>query len=117
MSEEQQKIATITIDDLAKIDLRIGKIINAEIVPEANKLLKLIVDLGDETRQIFAGIKASYAPEDLIGKHTVVVANLAPRQMRFGISEGMVLVAVAGDGTGLWLLEPQEGAKAGMRVQ
>lgn len=117
MPEDQQKLPTISIEDLAKIDLRIGKIINAEVVPEANKLLKLSVDLGTETRQIFAGIKAAYTPEDLIGKHTVVVANLAPRQMRFGLSEGMLLVAVAGDGTGLWLLEPQQGAQAGMKVQ
>ena len=117
MPEDQQKLPTISIEDLAKIDLRIGKIINAEVVPEANKLLKLSVDLGTETRQIFAGIKAAYTPEDLIGRHTVVVANLAPRQMRFGLSEGMLLVAVAGDGTGLWLLEPQQGAQAGMKVQ
>lgn len=106
----------ISIDDFAKIDLRIAKIVNAEEVPEADKLIKLTLDLGGETCQVFAGIKSAYKPEELIGKHTVMVANLAPRKMRFGISEGMVLVAVSG-GTGLWLLEPHAGAQAGMRVQ
>lgn len=106
----------ITIDDFAKIDLRIAKIINAEEVPEAEKLLKLTLDLGDETRQVFAGIKSAYAPADLIGKHTVMVANLEPRKMRFGISEGMVLAAGPG-GKDLWILEPHAGAQPGMRVK
>jgi methionyl-tRNA synthetase len=107
---------TISIDDFAKIDLRIAKIINAEHVEEAQKLLKLTVDIGGETRQIFAGIKEAYQPEDLIGKLTVVVANLAPRKMRFGISEGMVLAAGPG-GRDLWILEPHTGAEPGMRVK
>jgi methionyl-tRNA synthetase len=106
----------INYDDFAKIDLRIAKIINAEHVEGAEKLLKLELDIGLETRQVFAGIKSAYAPEDLIGKLTVMVANLAPRKMRFGISEGMVLAAGPG-GKELWILEPHEGAQPGMRVK
>jgi methionyl-tRNA synthetase len=106
----------IEIDDFAKIDLRIAKIINAEHVEGAEKLLHLTVDIGDETRSIFAGIKSAYAPEDLIGKLTVVVANLKPRKMRFGLSEGMVLAAGPG-GKDLWILSPDNGAQAGMRVK
>jgi len=106
----------IEIDDFAKIDLRIAKIINAEHVEGAEKLLHLTVDIGDETRSIFAGIKSAYAPEDLIGKLTVVVANLKPRKMRFGLSEGMVLAAGPG-GKDLWVLSPDDGAQAGMRVK
>ncbi|MCQ8129253.1 methionine--tRNA ligase [Methylomonas rivi] len=106
----------IEIDDFAKIDLRIAKIINAEHVEGAEKLLHLTVDIGDETRSIFAGIKSAYAPEDLIGKLTVVVANLKPRKMRFGLSEGMVLAAGPG-GKDLWVLSPDAGAQAGMRVK
>ncbi|HEV2524362.1 MAG TPA: methionine--tRNA ligase subunit beta, partial [Gammaproteobacteria bacterium] len=106
----------ISIEDFAKVDLRIAKIINAEHVAEAQKLLKLTVDIGGETRQIFAGIKEAYEPEALIGKLTVVVANLAPRKMRFGVSEGMVLAAGPG-GRDLWILEPHAGAKPGMRVK
>lgn len=117
MSDIEGKLSTISIDDLAKVDLRIVKIINAESIPEAKKLLKLTVDLGGETRTVFAGIKSAYNPEDLIGKHTLMVANLAPRQMSFGTSEGMLLVAVANDRSGLWLLEPDNGAAAGMKVQ
>ena len=107
---------TISIDDFVKIDLRIAKIINAEHVEEAKKLLKLTLDLGGETRQVFAGIKSAYNPEDLIGKHTVMVANLAPRKMSFGLSEGMVLAAGPG-GKDLWILEPHKGAEPGMRVK
>ncbi len=118
MSDIQEKPTTITIDDVAKLDLRIVKIVNAEIIPEAKKILKLTVDAGEgTTRTVFAGIKASYTPEDLIGKHTVMVANLAPREMSFGVSEGMILVAVAEDRSGLWILEPQTGALPGMKVQ
>ncbi|MBF6056998.1 methionine--tRNA ligase [Thiomicrorhabdus heinhorstiae] len=107
---------TITIDDFAKIDLRIAKIINAEAVPEADKLIKLTLDIGFEQRQVFAGIKAAYNPEDLIGKLTVMVANLAPRKMRFGLSEGMVLAAGPG-GSDLYILNPDDGAQPGMRVK
>jgi len=106
----------IEFDDFAKIDLRIAKIVKAEHVEGADKLLKLTVDIGDETRQVFAGIKSAYAPEDLEGRHTVVVANLKARKMKFGMSEGMVLAAGPG-GKELWILSPDEGAVAGMKVK
>jgi methionyl-tRNA synthetase len=108
--------AEITIDDFSKIDLRVVKIINAEEVPEADKLIKLTIDLGGEQRTIFAGIKAAYAPEQLIGKLTVVVANLQPRKMRFGLSSGMVLATGPG-GKDIWIIEPNAGAEPGMRVK
>ncbi len=107
---------TIAYDDFAKVDLRVALITKAEAVPEADKLLKLQLDIGGEIRQVFAGIKSAYNPEDLEGKLTVMVANLAPRKMRFGMSEGMVLAAGPG-GKDLWILEPQEGAQPGMRVK
>ncbi|MCG9739137.1 methionine--tRNA ligase [Shewanella insulae] len=106
----------ISFDDFVKLDLRIARIAKAEHVPEANKLLKLQLDLGGVTKQVFAGIKSAYAPEDLEGKLTVMVANLAPRKMRFGMSEGMVLAAGPGK-KDLWILEPHEGAQPGMRVK
>ena len=106
----------IEFDDFAKVDLRIARIDNAQHVKGADKLLQLTLDLGGETRNVFAGIKSAYAPEDLIGRHTVMVANLKPRKMRFGVSEGMVLAAGPG-GKDLWILEPDEGAKPGMRVK
>ncbi|GLX81970.1 methionine--tRNA ligase [Thalassotalea eurytherma] len=106
----------IQFDDFAKIDLRIAKIVKAEHVEKADKLLRLELDLGDETRQVFAGIKSAYQPEDLEGKLTVMVANLAPRKMRFGMSEGMVLAAGPG-GKDLWILNPEDGAQPGMRVK
>jgi len=108
--------ATIDYDDFAKIDLRIAKIVKAQPIEGSDKLLQLTIDIGDETRNIFAGIKTAYAPEDLEGKLTVVVANLAPRKMRFGVSEGMVLAAGPG-GKDLWVLSPDAGAQAGMRVK
>ncbi|MEC4747471.1 methionine--tRNA ligase [Methylomicrobium sp. Wu6] len=108
--------ATIDYDDFAKIDLRIAKIVKARHVEGSDKLLQLTVDIGDEYRNIFAGIKSAYAPEDLEGKLTIVVANLAPRKMRFGVSEGMVLAAGPG-GKDLWVLSPDAGAEAGMRVK
>lgn len=106
----------ITFDDFAKIDLRVAKIVNAEHVEGADKLLKLTLDIGLEQRQVFAGIKSAYSPERLIGKQTVMVANLAPRKMRFGLSEGMVLAAGPG-GEDLFILNPDDGAKAGMKVK
>ena len=110
----------ISFDDFAKIDLRIAKIIKAEHVEKADKLLQLTLDLGGETRNVFAGIKSAYAPEDLQGKLTVMVANLAPRKMRFGVSEGMVLAAGPG-GEDLWILNPEgdqdKGAQPGMKVK
>lgn len=107
--------SVISIDDFAKIDLRIAKIIEAEPVEGADKLLRLRLDLGDQQRQVFAGIKSAYTPEQLIGRLTVMVANLAPRTMRFGVSEGMVLAA--GDGQGIYLLQPDSGALPGMKVK
>jgi methionine--tRNA ligase beta chain len=109
--------APITIDDFAKVDLRIAKITNAEHVEGADKLLKLTLDVGSlGTRQVFAGIKSAYDPATLIGKHTVVVANLAPRKMKFGLSEGMVLAA-SGETPGIFLLSPDNGAQPGMKVK
>jgi methionyl-tRNA synthetase len=105
----------IAIEDFMKIDLRVARIVKAESVPEADKLVKLTLDIGVGTRQVFAGIKSAYSPEQLEGRLTVMVANLKPRKMRFGMSEGMVL-AGSGDG-GLYLLTPDSGAQAGMRVK
>ncbi|WP_394174578.1 methionine--tRNA ligase [Thalassotalea litorea] len=105
----------ISFDDFAKVDLRVAKIVKAEHVEKADKLLRIEVDLGGETRQIFAGIKSAYQPEDLIGKLTVVVANLAPRKMRFGMSEGMIIAAGPG-GKDIFILNPDNGAEPGMRV-
>ncbi|HPI96424.1 MAG TPA: methionine--tRNA ligase [Gammaproteobacteria bacterium] len=107
---------TINFDDFAKVDLRVVKIINAEHVDGADKLLQLTLDLGGEKRNVFAGIKSAYKPEDLIGKNTVMVANLAPRKMRFGVSEGMVLAAGPG-GEDIFILNPDNGAEPGMRVK
>ena len=108
---------TISIDDFSKIDLRIARIVNAEHVEGADKLLQLTLDIGEgKTRNVFAGIKSAYAPEKLIGRMTVMVANLAPRKMKFGLSEGMVLAA-SGDTPGLFILSPDEGAQPGMRVK
>jgi len=106
---------TIDFNDFAKLDLRIAKIVKAAQVEGSDKLLQLTVDIGDETRTIFSGIKSAYQPEDLEGRLTLVIANLAPRKMRFGVSEGMVLAAGPGDKE-IWLLAPDNGAVAGMRV-
>jgi methionyl-tRNA synthetase len=108
--------AEINYDDFAKLDLRVARIAKAQHVEGADKLLQLTLDLGGETRNVFAGIKSAYAPEDLEGKLTVMVANLAPRKMRFGVSEGMVLAAGPG-GKDLFILNPDEGAQPGMRVK
>ncbi|MCD9547643.1 methionine--tRNA ligase [Photobacterium carnosum] len=107
--------AEIEFDDFAKIDLRIAKIVSCEAVPKADKLLKFQLDIGGEMRQVFSGIKSAYTPEELVGKMTVMVANLKPRKMKFGMSEGMILAAGPG-GKDLWILEPHEGAQPGMRV-
>jgi methionyl-tRNA synthetase len=107
---------TISIDDFMKVDLRIARIDKAEPVEGADKLLALTLDLGDSTRNVFAGIKAAYEPESLVGRQIIVVANLAPRKMRFGVSEGMVLAAGPG-GEDIFLLAPDDGAKPGMRVK
>jgi methionyl-tRNA synthetase len=108
--------AECTIDDFAKVDLRVATIISAEAVEGADKLLKLTLDLGGEQRQVFSGIKAAYRAEDLVGRQTVMIANLAPRKMKFGLSEGMVLAAGPG-GSEIYLLEPDQGANAGQRIR
>jgi len=107
---------TISIDDFAKLDLRVARIVAADAVEGADKLLKLTLDVGGSTRTVFAGIKSAYDPAQLVGRHAVVVANLAPRKMRFGTSEGMILAA-SGDGPGLFLVSPDSGAEPGMRVK
>jgi methionyl-tRNA synthetase len=107
----------ITIEDFAKIDLRIARVVAAEIVPEANKLLRLTLSLGgDQRRTVFAGIKQAYDPQTLVNRLVVVVANLKPRQMKFGLSEGMVCAAGPG-GTDVFILGVDEGAKPGQRVK
>ncbi len=116
VAKEQAVSDTISIDDFNKLDLRVARIARAEAVEGADKLLKLTLELGDGTRTVFAGIKSDYAPEKLEGRLTVVVANLAPRKMKFGVSEGMVLAA-SGDGPGIFLVSPDAGAKPGMRVK
>ncbi len=119
---------TITIDDFTKIDLRIALIVNCEAVEGSTKLLRLTLDVGEGTdtqgnpitRNVFSGIASAYQPADLIGKHTVMVANLAPRKMKFGVSEGMVLAASHGDekaNPGIYVLNPWPGATPGMRVR
>jgi len=107
---------TISIDDFSKVDLRIAKIVKAEQVEGADKLLKLTLDAGNGTRTVFAGIKSAYDPAKLEGRLTVMVANLAPRKMKFGVSEGMVLAA-SGESPGLYLLSPDSGAQPGMKVK
>ena len=115
--EESAALPTIDAAEFARIDLRVALIMDAKEVPGADKLLELTLDIGEgERRTVFAGIKSKYRPEQLIGRSTVMVANLAPRKMRFGISEGMVLAAGPG-GSELWLIRPEEGAKPGMRVK
>jgi methionyl-tRNA synthetase len=117
----------ITIDDFSKIDLRIAKIVNCEAVEGSTKLLRLTLDAGEvdsngsaKLRNVFSGIASHYKPADLIGKHTVMVANLAPRKMKFGVSEGMVLAASSADeksNPGIYVLEPVSGAQPGMRIR
>ncbi|MCX7055638.1 MAG: methionine--tRNA ligase [Proteobacteria bacterium] len=108
--------AEITVDEFARIELRVARVVAAEYVEGADKLLKLTVDVGTEQRTVFAGIRSAYTPEQLVDRHVLVVANLKPRKMRFGLSQGMVLAA-SGDGTGVFLVAPDSGAVAGMRVQ
>ena len=116
VAKEQAVSDTISIDDFNKLDLRVAKIARAEALEGADKLLKLTLDMGDGTRTVIAGIKSAYAPEELEGRLTVVVANLAPRKMKFGVSEGMVLAA-SGEGPEIFLVSPDAGAQPGMRVK
>ena len=106
----------ISIDDFMKVQLKVARIVEAAPVEGADKLLQLTLDVGDHRRQVFSGIKAAYQAEDLVGRLTVVVANLAPRKMRFGVSEGMVLAAGPG-GSDIFLLSPDSGAEPGMQVK
>jgi methionyl-tRNA synthetase len=116
--DEKQTLdaTTISIEDFNKLDLRVARIARAEAVEGADKLLKLTLELGGQTRTVFAGIKSAYAPEQLEGRFAVLVANLAPRKMKFGVSEGMVLAA-SGEGPGIFLISPDNGAQPGMRVK
>ena len=104
----------IQFDDFMSIDLRVGLITKAEYVDGADKLLSLVIDIGIETRHILSGIRSFHEPQNLVGKMTVIVANLAPRKMRFGVSEGMVIAA--GDDDGIYLISPDSGAKPGQRI-
>ena len=123
-AEKQQNAAkeppvtpqTISIEDFAKLDLRVARIVAAEAVEGADKLLKLTLDVGEGRRTVFAGVKSAYSPEQLQGRLTVLVANLAPRKMKFGVSEGMILAA-SGEGPGIFLVGPDSGAQPGMRVK
>ncbi len=117
-SHPQEPISpTITYDDFARVDLRVALVVAAEEVPKANKLLRLTVDLDEgHHRTIFAGIKAAYDPAKRVGRQIVVVANLAPRQMKFGLSEGMALAA-GSEGADLFVISPDAGAKPGQRVK
>jgi methionyl-tRNA synthetase len=109
--------STISIDDFAKVDLRIARIVAADAVEGADKLVMLTLDAGEgRHRTVYAGIKGAYRPEDLVGRLTPMVANLAPRKLKFGVSDGMVLAA-SGDGPGIYLLAPDSGALPGMRVR
>jgi methionyl-tRNA synthetase len=111
----------IKIDDFLKVDLRIAKIVNCELVDGSDKLLRLTLDAGEgRLRNVFSGIRSAYQPEELVGKLTVLVANLAPRKMKFGISEGMVMAASAADekaNPGIYILNPWPGAEPGMRIR
>ena len=111
----------IKIDDFLKVDLRIAKIVNCELVEGSDKLLRLTLDAGEgRLRNVFSGIRSAYQPEELVGKLTVLVANLAPRKMKFGISEGMVMAASAADekaNPGIYILNPWPGAEPGMRIR
>ena len=111
ISEDTDKIK---IDDFLKVDLRVAKVLNAKEIEDSRKLLELEVDLGDDTRTIFAGIKKSYMPEQLIGKLVVVIANLEPRKMKFGVSNGMVL-ATHNDGD-IIILQPEKEVAPGSKI-
>jgi methionyl-tRNA synthetase len=105
----------VTIDDFSKLDLRVAKVAAAEAVEGSDKLLKLTLDLGGETRTVFSGIRKSYTPESMVGRNVVMIANLAPRKMRFGVSEGMVLCA-SGEDDRVYLLSADDGVAGGMKI-
>ena len=111
-----EQSAQITIEDFARIDLRVARVVSAERVDGADTLLKLALDVDGRSRTVFAGIRQAYEPQALVGRHVVVVANLKPRKMRFGLSEGMVLCA-GSKGAELFLVSPDDGAASGMPVK
>ena len=113
--KEEEETATINIDDFFKVDLRVAKILDAEVIEEADKLLRLKLDIGNESRTVISGIRSAYSPDELVGRLTILVANLEPRKMKFGTSEGMVLAAGEG-GSEIFLLSADDGATPGMRV-
>jgi methionyl-tRNA synthetase len=113
--EEEKEVSEIDIETFQRIDLRVARVVAAEHVEGADKLLKLTLDVGTQQRTVFSGIRSSYEPAALVGRHVILVANLKPRKMRFGVSEGMVLAA-SGEGTGVFLLAADEGAAPGMKV-
>ena len=115
-TKPQANASFISIDEFLKVDLRVANVIEAEAVEGAEKLIRVVVDLGDERRTVLAGIKSAYSPEQLVGRQVVLVANLAPRKMRFGTSEGMLLAAGPG-GDDIFLVSPDDGAQAGMRIR
>jgi methionyl-tRNA synthetase len=106
----------VTINDFTKLDLRVANVIEAKFVEGSDKLLQLTLDLGSEKRNVFSGIRSAYDPAKLVGRQVVMIANLEPRKMRFGVSEGMVLCASGDDGPEVFLLSPDSGALAGMKV-
>jgi methionyl-tRNA synthetase len=106
----------VNINDFAKLDLRIAKVLDAKLVEGSDKLLQLTLDLGTEQRNVFSGIRSAYDPATLIGRQVVMIANLEPRKMRFGVSQGMVLCASGDDGPEVFLLSPDSGALPGMKV-
>jgi methionyl-tRNA synthetase len=106
----------VNIDDFAKLDLRVATVLEARFVDGSDKLLQLTLDLGTEKRNVFSGIRSAYDPAKLVGRQVVMIANLAPRKMRFGVSEGMVLCASLDSGPEVFLLSPDSGATAGMKV-
>ena len=116
VSDIEPVAGEIQLDDFTKVDLRVAKIVKAEYIEGADKLLRLTLDIGDGVRNVFAGIRSAYRPEDIEGRLTVMAANLAPRKMRFGVSEGMLLAAGSGD-RNLFLLSPDDGARPGMRIR
>ena len=113
---EQDSMDMIDIEEFLKVDLRVAEVVAAEAVEGADKLIRVTVDLGDEKRSVLSGIKSAYQPEDLVGRQVVLVANLKPRQMRFGTSEGMLLAAGSEDGD-IYLVNVDSGAKPGMRIR
>jgi methionyl-tRNA synthetase len=113
---QPEQMESISIDDFLKVDLRVARVVEAEAVEGAEKLIRVVVDLGVQKRTVLAGIKSAYSPEELVGRQVVLVANLTPRKMRVGTSEGMLLAAGPG-GEDIFLVSPDDGAQPGMRIR